>query len=167
MRSIHRIAAAVLACALAGCAHRSGANPAPSASLPPMLIDQRGITMPLEDAVKKIGFKAFLPPGQILAFAVIPPLGGNDTRENRGLAAEYVSGRVAMLLSEWPKQNFTLAFPRKDLTSTPCELAKYSETGFAWTSRGGLAMTLQPDGNVNSGAIEAEARRLIGAGACK
>jgi hypothetical protein len=132
-----------------------------------MLIDQRGIVMPLEQAVTKIGFRPYLPPGQVLAFAVIPPLGGDDTRENRGLAAEYVTGRVAMVISEWPKQNFTLAFPKKDVTATPCEPVSYATTGIAWTTRGGLAMTLQPDGSVERAAIDAEARRLLRAGACK
>lgn len=160
--------ATLLASALAACSHAGGgASPRASASLPPMLIDQRGITMPLEAAVKEISFRPTLPPGQVLAFAVIPPLGGPDKRETRGLAAEYASGRVAMVLSEWPKGSYTLAFPGKDITNSPCVFAKFSATGIAWTSRRGLLMTLQPDGNVSARAVEAEARRLIAAGACR
>jgi hypothetical protein len=132
-----------------------------------MLIDQRGITMPLEDAVKQIAFHPYLPPGQIMAFAVIPPLGGVDSRKNRGIATEYVSGRVALLLSEWPKQRFDLAFPKKNITASPCEPVNYARTGIIWTSRNGFALTLQPDGNVNQSALGAEAHRLISAGACK
>lgn len=166
MRS-NRLLAALMLCALTACAHKGGSDPAANASLPPLIIDQRGITMPLKDAVKEIAFRPYLPPSQVLAFAVIPPLGGPDVRAGRGLAAEYATGRVAMLLSEWPKQNFTLAFPGKDITNAPCELAKMSSTGVAWTSRHGLLLTLQPDGNVSPHVVEAEARRLIGAGACR
>lgn len=167
MRSKHTLLAVLLTAALAACSHQDGPAPSASASVPPMLIEQRGVTMPLQDAVKEIAFRPVLPPGQVLAFAVIPPLGGADTRANHGLAAEYATGRVAMVLSEWPKGSFTLAFPGKDITNSPCEFAKFSSTGIAWTSRRGLLLTLQPDGNVSPRAVEAEARRLIAAGACR
>ena len=141
-------------------------KPNASASLPPMMITDRGTVMPLEQAVTKIGFRPYLPPGQILAFAVIPPLGSLDTVANRGLAIEYVVGGQAMLLSEWPKQGFALTLGGKNIATSPCVMAHYKIDGPAWTSRRGLLFTLQPDGNVNAKIVDAEARRLMRSGAC-
>jgi len=133
-----------------------------------MLIDDRGVVMPLQDAVTKISWKPWIAPRQILKFAVIPPLGDLDTPEHRGIAMEYQYGGQAMLLSEWPKQNFTLLFLHgQDITNTPCTIAHYKADGVAWTTKSNLAMTLQPDGNVSPKDVDAEARRLIAAGACR
>lgn len=126
--------------------------------------------MPLEEAVKNIDYRPWIPPGgQILKYAVIPALGGDkDTAQNRGLAIEYENNHVAWLLSQWPKQNFTLLFLHgQDITNAPCSIAHYKVDGTAWTTRGRLAMTLQPDGSVQPKAVDAEARRLIAAGACR
>ncbi len=138
-------------------------------SLPPLMIDDRGMVMPLEDAVTKIAYRPWIPPGvQILKFAVIPPLGDMDTPANRGVAIEYEDNHVAWLLSQWPKQNFTLLFLKgQDITYSPCTVAHYKPDGVAWTTRGKLAMTLQPDGSVSAKAVETQARRLIAAGACR
>jgi hypothetical protein len=131
------------------------------------MIDDRGITMPLEDAVTKISYRPWIPRRSILKYAVIPPLGGADTPENRGIAIEYDDGGAAMLLSEWPKQNFALLFLHgQDISVSPCTIAHYKTDGVAWTTRGPLAMTLQPDGTVSPKRVEAEARRLIASGAC-
>lgn len=152
---------------LAACSHASKPA-APPPSLPPLLIDDRGITMPLEQVVTKISYRAWIPPRQALEFAVIPPLGDQDTPSHRGVAVEYVApGHQPMLLSEWPKQNFTLLFlHNQDISVQPCTIAHYKADGVAWTSRGKLAMTLQPDGAADPKAVEAEARRLLAAGAC-
>ena len=42
----------------------------------------------------------------------------------------------------------------------------FTKDGVAWTTKTKLAMTLQPDGNVNPKDVDAEARRLIAQGAC-
>jgi len=55
----------------------------------------------------------------------------------------------------------------QDVTYSPCTVAHYKLDGVAWTTRGKLAMTLQPDGSVSAKAVETEARRLVAAGACK
>ena len=159
------LTSALLLFALAGC-HK---GPPPPPPLPPLMIDDRGVVLPLADAVTKIAYRPWIPPGvQVLKYAVIPPLGGDDTPQNRGIAIEYENNKVAWLLSEWPKQNFTLLFLKsQDITFAPCGIAHYKPDGVAWTTRGKLAMTLQPDGNVTGAAVEAEARRLIAAGACK
>lgn len=165
MRSYGLLLASMLLLALAGCGHKGQATP--TASLPPMLIDDRFIVMPLEDAVTKISYKPWIPPGQVLKYAVIPPLGGNDTPDTRGIAVEYQHNGALLLLSEWPKQNFILLFLHsQDITTKPCELAHYKTDGVAWTTHGALAMTLQPDGAMSSKAIEAEAKRLLANGGC-
>lgn len=157
---------ALIAFALVGCQNH---RPEQAPSLPPLLIDDRGVVMPFQDAVTKISYRPYVPTsGQILAYAVIPPLGNQDTPAHRGIAIEYESGRRAWLLSQWPKQNFTLLFLHgKNITDAPCTIAHYKKDGVAWTTRGALAMTLQPDGNVPAAAVVAEARRLIAAGACR
>jgi len=168
MRSLRPLLISVLlVLALAGC-HRGQAAPA-SPSLPPLMIDDRGVVMPLEEAVTKIAYRPWIPSGvQTLKYAVIPPLGEQDTPANRGVAIEYEDNHIAWLLSQWPKQNFTLLFLRgQDITYAPCTVAHYKPDGVAWTTRGKLAMTLQPDGSVSAKAVEAEARRLIAAGACR
>lgn len=133
-----------------------------------MLIDGRGIVMPLSEAVTKISWRPWIPPRPILKYAVIPPLGDLDTPAHRGIAVEYTYGKSAMLLSEWPKQNFTLLFLRgQDITNTPCTIAHYKADGVAWTTHANLAMTLQPDGNVPARLVDAEARALIRSGACR
>ncbi len=156
----------LLVLAPAGC--HKGEAAAASPSLPPLMIDDRGIVMPLEDAVTKIAYRPWIPVGaQVLKYAVIPPLGNQDTPASRGVATEYEDNHIAWLLSQWPKQNFTLLFLRgQDITYAPCTVAHYKPDGVAWTTRGKLAMTLQPDGSVSAKAVEAEARRLIAAGAC-
>jgi hypothetical protein len=132
---------------------------------PPLLIDGRGTTMPLEKAVTHIAFRPYVP-AQAIAFAVLPPLGDLDTNEHRGIGVEYQAGRNAMLLSEWPKQGFSIAFGHSGIVSD-CKPAHYSTTSVAWTTPGNLVMTLQPDGPVNASDVDREARRLIAAGACR
>jgi len=167
MRRLGLALACALAAFLCACAHKSG-DTAAQASLPPMLIDDRGVVMPLEQAVTKIDYKPWIPPRQILKYAVIPPLGDLDTPDHRGIAIEYQNGNQSFLLSEWPKQNFTLLFLHgEDITLTPCKIAHYKADGAAWTTKSKLAMTLQPDGNVSPKQIDAEAQRLIASGACR
>jgi hypothetical protein len=151
---------------VAACHH--GASDAAPSPLPSMLIDDRGVVMALTDVVTKISYSPWVPPRTVYKYAVIPPLGDLDTPDHRGIAFEYAYGKTAMLLSEWPKQNFTLLFLHgDDLTFSPCKIAHYKADGVAWTTHGKLAMTLQPDGNVDPRAIEREARALIAAGACR
>lgn len=159
------LGSALLLLGLIACHHGSAQAPP---SIPPLMIDDRGVVMPLEQAVTKIDYRPYIPPNvQILKFAVIPPLGNLDTPANRGVAIEYESDHVAWLLSEWPKQNFKLAFGKSgDITFNPCTVVHYETDGVAWTTRTNLAMTLQPDGSVAAKAVNAEARRLVAAGAC-
>ena len=139
-------------------------HPASDATAPPLLIDGRGTTMPLENAVTHISFRPYVP-AQAMAFAVLPPLGDADSDEHRGLGVEYQAGRNAMLLSEWPKQGFNIEFGRSGILS-PCRPAHNSTTSVAWTTPGNLVMTLQPDGPVDAADVEREAQRLVKLGAC-
>ncbi len=161
MRRLFTILAAAALCAC-GAKHAEA-----TASPPPLLIDGRGVTMPLEQAVTHIAFRPYLPSTQILAFAVLPPLGGLDTNANRGLGIEYLAGANALLLSEWPKQRFAIGFSRAQLALPACTPTHYSTQAVAWTTPGNLVMTLQPDGNVPAAVIDREARRLVRAGACR
>jgi hypothetical protein len=168
MRRLRLLFSCAFLVAVAACGHKADPAPQAEASQPAMLIDDRGVVMPLDQAVTKINYRPWIPPRQILKFAVIPPLGDLDTPDHRGVAIEYQNGNTAMLLSQWPKQNFTLLFLHgEDISFVPCKPVHYKQDGVAWTTRGKLAMTLQPDGNVNPKDVDSEAQRLIAAGGCR
>ena len=167
MRRLIPVAVCALSLAFTACMHKGGGAAEPQVSYGPMLIDDRGIVMPLDQAVTKISYKPWIPKRNIYKYAVIPPLGDLDTPDHRGIAIEYQYGNQGMLLSEWPKQNFTLLFLHgQDITNTPCKIAHYKADGVAWTTKSKLAMTLQPDGNVSPKDVDAEAQRLIASGGC-
>lgn len=153
--------AAAIALSACGGGHKGDSD----ATAPPLLIDGRGTTMPLEQVVTHIAFRPYVP-AQAIAFAVLPPLGDLDTNEHRGIGIEYQAGRNAMLLSEWPKQGYSIAFGGTGVLSE-CRVVHYSTTSVAWTTPGNLVMTLQPDGPVNASEVDREAQRLIRAGACR
>jgi hypothetical protein len=163
-RSMRRFAIAVLMLvALSACARKTE----PAATPPPLLIDQRGTTMPLTQAITHVAFQPFIPAAQVLAYAVLPPLGDVDTDEHRGLGIEYVSNGESMLLSQWPKQGFTIAFGRDVASAAACTPVHYKNDGVAWLTPHNVVATLQPDGNVAPSTVDNEARRLIRAGACR
>ncbi len=145
----------------------SAKHPDPQATLAPLLIDDKGITMPLEQAITHIGFRPYLPTRNYLRLAVIPPLGGDDTNANRGFAVEYTRGSDSFLLSEWPRKNFDLAFGRFDPTLHPCQAFRYTSGGFVWATPRAEAMTLQAERGVLGSHVEAEAHRLLTTGACR
>lgn len=122
--------------------------------------------MPLQNAVREIAFRPYVPSGTLLEVAVIPPLGGKDARESRGIAMEYAGVNEAMLLSQWPRRGFDVAVGGIDLTGRPCAPVAYKNDALLWTNRHGRVVTLQPDGIVPRAGMEREARRLIAAGAC-
>lgn len=161
MRRILIAAAIALSACGGGQQHAAAAD----ATVPPLLIDGRGTVMPLEQVVTHLAFRPYVP-AQAIAFAVLPPLGGADTNEHRGIAVEYQAGRNAMLLSEWPKQGFIIQFGHGGALSE-CRPEHYSTTSVAWTTPGKLVMTVQPDGPVDETDVDREARRLIAAGACR
>jgi hypothetical protein len=163
--NLRSIAILVVAFALAACGHHADATA--KASAPPLLIDSKGFTMPLSQVVTKINYRPYVPPRQILAFAVIPPLGGDDTPENRGVAIEYPSHGIAWLLSQWPKQQFAIAFGSTNLSVKPCAVAHYDTSALGWSSARGFVMTLQADGPAKPADVDAEAKNLIAAGACR
>lgn len=160
MRRFVTILAAFVLCSCGG-GHKAESDVTP----PPLLIDQRGTTMPLEKVVTHLSFRPFMPSAQVLAYAVLPPIGGLDTDQTRGIGIEYMAGSNAMLLSQWPKGNFNIAFGHGGLAN--CAPVHYSAQALAWTTRRNVLMTLQPDGSIPPAAVEAEARRLIRDGACR
>ena len=161
---LRRIGIALSLVLFAACARHADA---PKATPPPMLIDDRGTSMPLEQAITHVVFRPFIPAEQILGYAVLPPLGDLDTDAHRGLGIEYVSNNRAMLLSQWPKQDFVIAFARSMGEIGPCTLGHYKVDGAAWLTSSNVVMTLQPDGSVSPTVVDDEARRLMRAGACR
>lgn len=166
MRTTLCLGALLVAAVLGGCAAKGTAHQVATASLPPMLIDTRGVTMPLEQIVTKIAYRPYIPRVQGLQFAVIPPLSGTDTPDRRGIAIEYAAGKNAMLLSEWPSQHLPVTFDGVNVVLRPCTAERFDKSSIAWSSRNGLVMTLQPDGALPAGAVAAEAHRLMASGAC-
>ncbi len=168
---LRRIAALLATLALAACAHDAPAQQpdpnavsTPDASASGMLLDGRGIAMPFEKAVHLISFKPFLPIEHADAVAVIPPLGSDDSLANRGIAFEFGANGAKMILSEWPAQNFRIAFAGHDASADPCKPVAYSHNGVVWTTPQGLVLTLQPDGGAKAARIVREANALIAHG---
>ncbi len=113
-------------------------------------------------AIHLISFNPLLPVERIGAAAIIPPLGNDDTLANRGIAFEYATGGAKMLLSEWPPQNFRIAFAGRDASAAPCKPMAYKPFGVVWTTPKGLVLTLQPD--ATAARVAREARALIARG---
>jgi len=172
---LRNLLAGAFALVLAACSTAPAPAPTPTPDGPRqpdksatgLLLDQRGVAMPLEKAVREIAFRPFLPLEHYTAVAVIPPLGNDDTPSNRGIAFEYGPRGAATILSEWPKQSFRIVVAGHDATATPCKPVPYSQNGLVWTTPHGLVMTLQPDGKTSVAAIAARARVLIAHGACR
>ena len=132
-----------------------------------LLLDARGIIMPLAKAEKNVALRPFLPVRKPLAFAVIPPLGGPDLPSTRGIGIEYATPNGdRFVLSQWPKQNYDLNFILRNITSTPCVPVRFMQTNLAWTTKRGLLMTLLPDGTLSGSVLAREAQRLLRHGAC-
>ena len=164
-----KIAIAALALLFAtACSHASGggqqATPQPQ---PTLLIQSRGVVVPLTVAVRQIAFRPLIPGAQIAAVALIPPLGGVDSRKTHGLAIEYANGGNALLLSQWPRPAFALARNGADITVSPCAPVAFKADGLLWTTRNGLVMTLQPDGVAEASRVAREADRLMAAAGCR
>ncbi|HZT11986.1 MAG TPA: hypothetical protein VFA29_04260 [Candidatus Baltobacteraceae bacterium] len=150
----------------ASCAGRAPSShtvrtPSPVGTL---LIDAKGVTMPVGLATRTLVFTPFFPPGQILQAAVIPPL-NVDQQRNHGLALEYTSRGSVLLLSQWPRAGFSI--PPEALAAGPCVPVAYKKDGVLWSTRYNVVMTLQPDGRVPASRIRREAQALLGAGACE
>lgn len=152
---------------LTGCAHGSGSHAAQTPNpISTLLIESKGVTMPLQLAVHTLAFRPFIPGSQIVQVAVIPPL-NVDRQKDHGLAIEYAAGGSALLLSQWPRASFRVAAEGDGgVAGRPCSPAAYDADGLIWTTRNGLVMTLQPDGTVPASHLASEARRLLEAGAC-
>lgn len=158
------LALTAMCAACGGNAAQDAATPQPSVTL---LIESRGVPVPLEAAVRKARFAPFIPSPQIASVALIPPLSDADgKRRYAGIAIEYESGGDALLLSQWPRAGFDIAVGAFDATSRPCAPVAYKADGLLWTTRDGRVMTLQPDGTVLPSRLQREADRLLRAGAC-
>lgn len=159
-------ALAIAAIATAACSH-NGENEAAKKTPPPLLAAQRGVVMPLAAAVREIRFRPYVPAGQLLAVAAIPGLGGNDAPATRGIAFEYAHRGRALLLSEWPRQEFDVAVGSTPVARTPCVPVAISKNAVIWAARRAqIVISLQPDGDADRKFIDDEARRLITRGAC-
>lgn len=157
--------ALLLITACSGASHgEQQATPQPQ---PTLLIQSRGTVVPLTAAVRQIAFRPVIPGAQIAAIALIPPLGGVDSRKTHGLAIEYANSGSALLLSQWPHPGFSMTVNGVDLTGSPCAPVAYKTDGLLWTTRNGLVMTLQPDGAVSASRLAREADRLMVAAGCR
>lgn len=155
-----RDAIAVTLAALLLCSCGNGAGETKAARTPPpLLAAQRGVVMPYERARREIVFRPMIPSAQIVAVAAIPGLGHDDAPRTRGIAFEYARKGRAMLLSEWPRQNFRIA--------QTCRPTPFVDGALMWaTGKTSLVMTLQTDGPADRSALNEEARRLTTSAAC-
>lgn len=142
------------------------------------LIEQRGLPMSEQEAMERITFHPFVPTPNYAEVALLPALHGDDKEnpENRGIGYEYMSGRQAYILREWPLAGASFdKYPSIPPTGS-CTTGHFTEgtakhmRAFAWTT-GTLGFALQPDipqgGNPNLTELRKEWARLVKRGACR
>ncbi len=150
----------LLFCAIAGCTGSAKAprpTPAPSAT---SLLDSKGFVMTLQQARAQIAFAPVIPAGELLGVAVIPPLGGHDSRAGHGIAMEYEKDGSRLVLSQWQRLGLRIVVAQVDVVHRPCAPIAFKADGLLWASRNGLVLTLQPDGAAPGPLVGSEARRL-------
>ena len=155
MRTLGCFIFCLLVAALTGCGYRivrdaaAGPTPTPEPTPPNTLVGQRGVTMPYRKALGEIAFHPFVPSNRLLEVAVLPALKGDeDVRGKRnphwGIGFEYRPAKVRYALSEWPQNSAPLGFGAgRRLQENGCSMTVYKPDGVLWTSKHGLAMTLQ------------------------
>ena len=164
-----RFAPALLLAAVAACTSSAPPPPQPSPT-PGLLIEKRGVVMTPAQARQSIGFVPVVPPGTVIATAVIPPLGAVRNRSTNGLAMEYRHGGAVLVLSQWPRAGFTISAGDSDVTHSPCApivLSAPAGSSYLWTNRSGLVLTLQPDGAASGSLLASEVRRLLAVSRCR
>ena len=137
-------------------------TPAPTA----MLIASRGVVTTLASARGRIAFTPQVPK-RFLAVALIPPLDVHRGSHAAGIAFEYRTGRIRVMLSEWPRFGLSLTDAGPMAPERPCALIAYAPRAFVWTTASGVVMTLQPDGRAAAAAVAREAHRLIRRERCR
>ncbi len=158
---VARVFAVLGLAVLVACGARQPA-PSPTPSATPMLIDDRGVTMPLTKVMTQTRLHPFLPVATHQVYAVIPPLGGRDTRATRGIAIEYDGYHGSrVLLSEWPAQTFSIRFGTHNVSGNPCSLVEYDPGRFAFSTRQGLVATVQGDGGSRRADVKASAEAAM------
>jgi hypothetical protein len=162
-----RIVAFVTLIAAAACARHEPVGTQTPSPIQTLLIESKGVTMPLSLAVPSLAFRPFIPKRvRIVQSALIPPLNVKQ-QKNHGLAIEYISGENALLLSQWPRGSDEALIGSSDLAARPCAPVAYESDGLMWSTRSGLVMTLVPQESVRPTLLTREARRLIRDGACE
>lgn len=150
-------------------------TPPPATPTPSTIVGRMGEEMTVAAARRAVAFSPFMPPRQLLGAALIPPFHGDDVRENRGIALEYldVTGR-RYALAQWPQHGASIKhFPALAYADDDCPGARSfprgrSPDGIVWsTAHGGRIMTLQPDGESDARTLESEWKKLIRRGACR
>jgi len=132
----------------------------------------KGQVTPLHEAIGGVAFRPFIPSRIVIETALLPPYnGGDDTRQNRGIAFEYESHNQAYVLSQWP--GGAMPGPRTIGTINDCVITGYDinggvggKQGALW-SNGRIVSNLVAAGNASNRAVFNEARRLVRMGACR
>lgn len=163
-KTVMVIASALILAACSGGGPGAHASSAPSPNaVATLLIESKGVTMPLNIAARTLAFAPYFPDGKIVQAAVIPPL-NVDQQKNHGIAIEYVAQGAAFVLSQWPRAGFDV--PPAAMSAETCTPVPYKTDGVVWSTRNEVVMTLQPDGHVPPSRVVREARRLLQRGAC-
>ena len=158
---VARVFAVLGLAVLVACGARQPA-PSPTPSATPMLIDDRGVTMPLTKVMSQTRLRPFLPLATHQVYAVLPPLGGPDKPSTRGIAIEYDGHHGAhVLLSEWPAQTFAIRFGTHDVSGNPCSLVEYDPGRFVFSTHQGLIATVQGDGGSSRADVKASAEAAM------
>ncbi len=158
---VARVFAVLAFAVLVACGARQPA-PSPTPSATPMLIEDRGVTMPLAKVMTQTRLHPFLPLAEHQVYAVLPPLGGPDKPSTRGIAIEYDGQHGAhVLLSEWPTQTFAIRFGTHNVSGNPCSLVEYDSGKFVFSTHQGLIATIQGDGGSSRADVKASAEAAM------
>jgi hypothetical protein len=107
----------------------------------------------------EIAFAPVVPSSQLLAVAALPGLGHDDSQRTHGIAFEYARKGHALLLREWPRQDFKVG--------AICRPQRYDGGTVIWTTRkASLVFALTLDGPAQPSVLDEEARRLTTGAAC-
>src|ERR1700722_20028640 len=141
------ILCALVAVPLAAHAENATATPPPPS---PWLVGRRGTAMHERDALRGIAFVPFVPTRNAVQIALLAPLRGDDTRNNRGIGYEYENRGRLFVLSQWPMHDGSITgFPVFHNADPACaNVRTFPRTagtrGIVWSAPHGTVLTLQP-----------------------
>ena len=146
----------------------------------PPLIEQRGIVVPIPEAMQRIRFRPFMPTARPARSALLAPFHNDRSAEenpaNYGLAWEYVERGRTFVLPQWPRAGVSLSTYSKLPAEPNCkdsyliDGSALEPRGIGWETARSI-FVFQPDdtnpSNRHGAGLKAEWHRLVQRGGCR